>query len=171
MFSPPFCPSPDCLAHRHPEAVPRGFFVREGSYRPKCRPKPVPRFRCKVCRRGFSQQTFRMDYCDNKPYLNAPLLELLSSGKGLRASGRELSLSRRCVQLKARKMARHLRRVNRDLGDRIPVRADLIGGALKSFESGRVARAAAPGLERCGSNTAARADRGSAVAPSVERRA
>ena len=112
MFTPPRCPKSFCPAHRDP---PAGFFTREGSYQPKCRSQPVPRFKCKVCGKGFSRQTFRVDYCDNKPYLNAQLFALLASGLGLRQSARLLRLSRRCTELKARKISRHLGRLNRNL--------------------------------------------------------
>ena len=56
-----------------------------------------------------------MDYRDHKPSLNARLFELLASGLGLRQSSRLLKLSRRCTELKARKIGRHLRRLNTNL--------------------------------------------------------
>ncbi len=105
MFTPPRCPRADCAAHAKP---PHRFFTRKGSYQPLCRASPVPRFRCRVCRRGFSRQTFRVDYCDNKPWLNARLFDLLASGLGLRQSGRLLSLSRSCTDAKFRKLAQQL---------------------------------------------------------------
>ena len=56
-----------------------------------------------------------MDYRDHRPSLNARLFELLASGLGLRQSSRLLKLSRRCTELKARKIGRHLRRLNTNL--------------------------------------------------------
>ncbi len=128
MFVPPHCPDPECPAHLHPETIPGRFYTPNGHYHPKCRPHPVPRYKCRVCRRGFSRQTFRVDYCDNKPHLNAQLFKLLASGMGLRQSGRILPLSRRCTELKARKISAHLGELNRNLTDQMPA------GCVYSFE-------------------------------------
>jgi len=111
-FIPPRCPYPECILHRTPED---GFFCRKGSYRPKCRPHPVPRFRCNGCLRTFSRQSFRMDYRDHRPDLNPRLAALLSSGLGLRQTARLLHLSPRCLELKFRKVARHLHLLHRSL--------------------------------------------------------
>ena len=89
VFCPPRCPNPDCPAHRVEKLGRTDFYDRKGYYHPKCRARPVPRFKCKVCNRGFSRQTFRQDYCDNKPHLNARLFDLLASGLGLRQASRE----------------------------------------------------------------------------------
>jgi transposase-like protein len=112
MFDPPRCPNPCCPYHRSPEP---GFYRRRGSYRPLCRAHPVPRFTCRSCGRAFSRQTFRADYRDHRPDLNARLLRLLASGLGLRQSARLLGLSRRCTELKFRKVATHLRHLNLNL--------------------------------------------------------
>ena len=75
MVQPPRCPNRACPEHHHP--TPR-FYVRTGFYRPRCRSHPVPRFRCRTCERGFSRQTFRVDYRDHRPSLNDPLVRLLA---------------------------------------------------------------------------------------------
>jgi len=125
MFSPPRCPYARCANHRAP--APR-FCTSHGCYRPKCRPQPVPRFRCRGCGRTFSRQTFRMDYRDHRPDLNAPLVRLLASGIGLRQSARILRLSRHCTELKFRKVAMHLRRLNLNL------RGPLLPDAILQFD-------------------------------------
>lgn len=125
MFEPPCCPYPDCHRNTYPQ---REFFVRWGRYKANCRARPVPRFRCKTCRRTFSRQTFRMDYRDHRPDLNARLFLLLASGVGLRQSSRVLRLSFRCTELKFRKIARHLRRLNLNL------RAQLTGAVCFHFD-------------------------------------
>lgn len=112
MFQPPRCPHRSCPRHLDP--VP-GFCRRHGSYRARCRAHPVPRFRCSTCKRTFSRQTFRMDYRDHRPDLNAKLFSLLAAGIGLRQSARMLGLSNRCTELKARKIGRHVRRLNLNL--------------------------------------------------------
>jgi transposase-like protein len=138
VFSPPFCPHRSCSQHATPRP---GFSVRYGRYRAACRASPVQRYRCRTCRRSFSRQTFRVDYRDHRPGLNPKLFLLLASGIGLRQSSRVLGLSRRCTELKFRKIARHLRRLNLSL--RVP-----LGGKrsfhLDEFESYEGARNTRP---------------------------
>jgi transposase-like protein len=112
MFEPPFCPFPACPQHRAP--APR-FFHLHGHYRARCRTNRVQRYRCKTCRRTFSTQTFRADYRDQKPELNASVVELLCSGVGLRQTARLVRLSRRCLELKTRKLSRCARQLDRNL--------------------------------------------------------
>jgi len=73
-----------------------------------------------------------MDYRDHRPDLNVRLFQSLASGLGLRQSSRNLRLSLRCTELKFRKIARHVRRLNLNL------RAPLTGQAsfqLDEFET------------------------------------
>ena len=122
MFKPPFCPNRACAFHLDPGP---DFYTSFGSYKPKCRSHPVPRFRCKGCLRTFSRQTFRTDYYDHKPHLDAKLFGYLSSGLGLRESSRKMHLSRHCTVLKARKIGRHLSQLNLDLQGKWPAWARL----------------------------------------------
>jgi transposase-like protein len=137
MFEPPFCPHRSCRAHAAPG--PR-FFLRHGTFRPRCRAHLVPRFRCRSCRRTFSRQTFRADYRDHRPDLNAPLLRSLARGSGLREAGRQLGLSLRCTELKARKIGRHLRRLNLNLRGQLPPGSRLVFDELETYETRRNTR-------------------------------
>ena len=120
MFQPQFCPYSNCSAHHKPTPE---HFARHGFYKPKCRHTPVPRFRCRTCNRTYSRQSFRMDFRDHKPHQNVPLVKLLMSGVGLRQSARILSMSRRCVALKARKICDHAAYLNQNL--RRPFRCEV----------------------------------------------
>ena len=137
MFHPPRCPYRRCSQHRSPVGT---FYQRHGSYQPKCRRRPVPRFRCRTCRRTFSRQTFRADYRDHRPDLNVRLFELLTSGVGLRQTSRKLGLSLRCTELKFRKIARHLRRLNLNLQGPLPAEAILQFDELETYEGRRNTR-------------------------------
>ena len=137
MFTPPRCPYPPCRAHSSPTP---GFFVRNGFYRAKCRPHPVPRFACNECGRGFSRQTFRMDYRDHKPHLNPQLFLLLASGIGLRQSSRVMHLSLRCTELKFRKLATHFGHLNLNLRAPLPEGASFQLDELETFEGRRNTR-------------------------------
>ena len=137
MFQPPRCPNTRCPRHLCPH---RGFFIRRGSYHPKCRPRPVPRFKCRTCRRGFSRQTFRADYRDHRPDLNVPLLLSIASGLGLRQSARNLGLTLRCTELKFRKIALHLRDLNANVRASLPSGSRLQFDELETYEGRRNTR-------------------------------
>jgi transposase-like protein len=139
MFVPPRCPNRRCTNHLKPDSGAH-WFAHHGHYKPLCRPHPVPRFRCLGCRRTFSRQTFRMDRYDHRPDLNARLFQLLASGVGLRQSSRLLGLSRRCLELKFRKIARHLRRLHLNLQGPLPVGSILQLDELETFEGMRTMR-------------------------------
>ena len=125
MFEPPFCPNRACPRFRDPAGR---FYVRRGTYRAKCRPQPVPRFRCKTCDRWFSRQTFRADYRDHKPGVNLAVLTHLCSGVGFRQTARMVGLTRRNLVHKARKLARVGVAADRNLQVRERRRALLRGG-------------------------------------------
>ena len=139
MFNPPRCPYRHCANH-HPSDQGDRWYIRRGSYKALCRPHPIPRFRCLGCQRSFSRQTFRMDYRDHRPDLNARLVELLASGVGLRQSSRLLALSLRCLELKARKLGRHLRRLHLNLQGPLPAGSVLQLDELETFEGMRTLR-------------------------------
>ncbi len=137
MFKPLRCPRSTCPAHKIERYPDEKFFIRKGYYRPKCRAHPVPRFKCKKCSLGFSRQTFRQDYRDHKPHLNARLLELLAHGLGLRQSAMILKMSRRCTEMKARKLSKHLRDLNRNMLDQFPEGCSLQMDEMETFENER----------------------------------
>lgn len=137
MFRPPFCPHPHCANHQDP---PDNFWKPHGSYRAQCRACPIPRFKCRACRRTFSRQTFRYDYRDKRPSLNVPLLDCISKGVGIRMSSRRLGLSLRCTELKLRKMARHLRQLNLNLRRPLEGHIELQFDEIETFEGSRSLR-------------------------------
>ena len=134
MFQPPRCPYIRCRAHKRPR--PR-FYHRKGFYHPKCRPHPIPRFLCKSCHRSFSRQTFRSDYKDHLPHLNARLYELLCSGMGLRQSARLLGMSLEGLQHKFRKIARHLWLLHDNLMGSFPDGVEFQLDEMETFEGRR----------------------------------
>jgi len=137
MFQPPRCPNRRCKQHNAPT---RGFFVRKGYYRPRCRSRPVPRFQCRSCGKGFSRQTFRASYRDHRPDLNTRVFLSLSTGIGLRQTARNVGLSRSCTELKFRKIGRHLRRLNLNLIGKLPKGSILSLDEAETFEGRRNTR-------------------------------
>lgn len=130
-FQPPRCPNRQCHAHRHPTTR---FYRRVGSYRPRCRTTSIPRFECRTCGKGFSYQTFRMDYRDRRPHDNLNLFADLVSGEGLRQVARKHGLDCNSAQMKFRKIARHLRILNRSLLHELPPNQQYCLDEAESFE-------------------------------------
>jgi hypothetical protein len=81
-----------------------------------------------------------MDYRDHRPSLNAPLFISIASGVGLRQSARNLGLSLGCTELKFRKIARHLRRLNLSLRTQLPEEGSLHFDEFESYEGQRNTR-------------------------------
>lgn len=134
-FIPPRCPRRDCAAHRDPVGR---WFVRQGSYQPKCRRTPIPRFRCRICRRGFSRQTFRYDYRDHAPGCNVPLLRLLTSGVGLRQSARLLEIDIHAVQRKLKKLAAVCAGLHDNLSPRLAAGRTFLLDEEETFEQASI---------------------------------
>ncbi|HEX6810274.1 MAG TPA: hypothetical protein VF384_01510 [Planctomycetota bacterium] len=135
QFVPPRCPNVSCQKHKEP--TPR-FFIRRGYYWPSCRPRPVQRYLCKGCKRGFSRQTFRHDYRDQRPECNAQFWTLLVSGIGLRQLGRVLQLNIRSVLKKKRKMARTCALLHDNLSPCLPPGRTYLLDEEETFESASI---------------------------------
>ena len=117
------------------------FFQRNGSFHTLCRAAPIPRFRCKVCGKRFSRQTFRIDYRDKRPQLNRRIAERLSSGTGLRRIALALGVSRTTVERKFHKLGAHLRLLHEHtVGDFGAGAVALVLDELETFETCRRTR-------------------------------
>jgi transposase-like protein len=134
-FEPPRCPNQRCEQHTRPTPQ---FYRRCGFYWPRCRPEGVPRFRCRSCKRGFSRQTFRHDWRDRRPECNEPLFKLLTSGVGLRQSGRYLDLDIHSVQDKQRKMARTCHLLHDNLSHVLPAERTYLLDEEETYETASI---------------------------------
>ena len=134
MFQPPCCPYPDCRFHLAPRPA---FCIRDGRYFPLCRNHHVQRFRCRGCDRSFSRQTFRADYRQKKPSINASFLRLMVSCVGQRQTAQVLQVARRTVEHRFRWLGRHAEAFHRN---RL-AESSLVGpfqlDEFESFESNR----------------------------------
>ena len=135
MFEPPRCPYSVCPRHRAPGP---DFFVRHGHYTARVHTFPVPRFRCRTCRRTFSRQTFRLSYRDKKPHLNADVAHELASGRWFRKLARDVKMTRNNLEAKARKIFRHARFLNQNLLRRGPLAKAGLGPTNPSGEPLRI---------------------------------
>ena len=137
-FRPPYCPHPDCSAHR-PGA--RFRWRRHGTYRRRCDGRVVPRFLCLECGRSCSSQTFRVDYRLRLPRLHLAVFDLLASKVTLRQASRVLGIQRRTIEHRLELLGRHCRDLHRAALARIAARGGLHGtfvlDELETFEHDR----------------------------------
>ena len=102
-FRPPFCPWPECRAHR---ASGRGFH-RFGSYRTTASPRRIPRFCCLDCRRTCSRQTFATTYYLKRPDLLVAVASGLAACSGHRQIARSAHCAKTTVSRQADRLGRH----------------------------------------------------------------
>ena len=105
-FIPAHCPWPPCGAHSPTDARPF-VFHRHGYYRREFDSRLVPRFRCRSCRRTFSQQTFAFSYYLKRPDFSAPIAAGLNAGSAHRQLGRSLRCAHATVTRRASRLGRH----------------------------------------------------------------
>lgn len=103
MFSPPFCPYEGCSNHLNPAE--RNWYYRKGYYSTKAF-GPVARYRCRACGKGFSRQTFRLDYYVKRPLDYRELAFAINSGSGLRALARKLGVGHHSIINRIGRLAR-----------------------------------------------------------------
>ncbi len=62
MFTPPFCPNPECYYHSYQkEKHKKKWYSKDGFYR-SCLFGKIQRYKCNYCKIRFSEQTFSIDY-------------------------------------------------------------------------------------------------------------
>lgn len=111
MSTPLFCPNKHCPCHIDPDAPESkalrriDWFKRSGTYMTKVRGE-VQRYACKRCGRGFSEQTFSLDYYVKRLINYGKLADLLESSASVRACARNLRCSCGSVTNRTSRLAR-----------------------------------------------------------------
>ena len=100
---PPFCPYHDCPSH----AGSPFRYRRRGFFRRFCDQRTVQRFQCLACKRGFSEQTLRLDWRLKRPDLLVPIFKDRVSKVTHRQSARNLACSRSTEERHFRRLAAH----------------------------------------------------------------
>src|SRR5262245_2993294 len=129
--APPFCPNPGCRFH----ATPIGWrVVRDGFYDRRTAPARIQRYRCRHCRRRFSEQTFRTTYWLRRPQLLGAVLSGLVSCACLRQLARALEASPQTVLLHANRLGRHCLLFHEQHRPKGPLVEPLALDGFQSFE-------------------------------------
>lgn len=104
FFRPRFCPWSDCPEHTR--RIPGYRYRGHGRYATRRRPA-VPRFRCSVCRRTFSRQSFAVSYYLKRPELLVPVAAGLQAGSAHRQLARTLGCAPSTVTRLSARLGRH----------------------------------------------------------------
>lgn len=83
-FEPPHCPNPRCKCHLSPQDHNGPWYINFGHYSNK-QEKTIARYKCKVCKKSFSERTFDIRYYDHKKYAYKKLFYLRNLGMSLRS--------------------------------------------------------------------------------------
>ena len=103
-FQPPFCPWPECPEHQRNSP---GYRFRRHGFFSTSRRRRIPRFRCLLCRRTFSRQTFSVSYYRKRPELLRPVAAGIVAGSALRQIARSLDCGHNTVARIAAHLGRH----------------------------------------------------------------
>lgn len=130
ISTPPFCPNPDCDAHH---VAPDGrWWITNGWYRTKLSGE-VRRFRCTHCGRGFSEQTFHIDFFAKRRVDYGKLIAELTSCCGIRALGRIHGVDHKTVLNKVMRFARQAMAAEATISDNLLLGEDLVVDGFQSF--------------------------------------
>jgi transposase-like protein len=129
--APPFCPNPACAAHHGPAGW---RFVRAGFHARQQVPHRVQRYRCCLCRRHFSDQTFRTSYWLKRADLLAPVFCGLVAGSGFRQLARSFEVAPHTIASHSARLGRHCLLFHQQHRPRDPAREPLVLDSFQSFE-------------------------------------
>ena len=105
MHHPPFCPNPVCACHQQSCSA-QLWYLRRGSYSTRTF-GTVPRFQCKVCGKGFSAQTFSLDYWVKRRLSYPRILQEITGCSSTRHISRLLSASCDSIQNRVARLCRN----------------------------------------------------------------
>jgi transposase-like protein len=130
--TPPFCPNPHCEFH-HPN--PKTWqYVRDGAYRRTKPPYTVLRYRCRHCKRCFSDQTFTTTYWQKRPELLDLIQRHAVAGSANRQIARILRCSPATVDNHLARLGRHCLLFHRHMMRKASPFVDIAFDGLVTFE-------------------------------------
>jgi len=137
-YQPAFCPHPSCPRHA---PAPDFRCQRKGTFLRRADGRRIQRFRCRACGRGFSAQSFRLDYRQRKPQINVAVLRFLVSKVTHRQTARMLEIDRKTVHRRLRLWGPALRELHEGFLERAVQNGGLFGSfsldEMETYEQNR----------------------------------
>ena len=138
MARPLFCPNKSCSCHIDPDTPEStslrkmDWFKRSGTYFTKVRGE-VQRYTCKRCGRGFSDQTFSLDYYVKRIINYNRLADSLESCASVRACARTLGCSCDSVTNRTSRFARQCISLHSRFLSTVEQQEDMAADGFESF--------------------------------------
>jgi transposase-like protein len=130
MKEPEFCPNPKCSCHLKP--VKRDWFFYNGRYSTSIK-KNIQRYRCRCCRKGFSDQSFSINIGVKKIISYESLKEQLKTASGIRDMARFFKVSPATVSNRCTRLSRQVLAANAALRAGLSLTEDLAADGFESF--------------------------------------
>lgn len=131
MKQPPFCPNQDCVLHRTDLQL-NDWYIYKGTYSTQSNPR-IQRFKCRICGKGFSWQTFHIDYYAKRRVDYFSLVHYLSEGLSMRAIQRISGLNRNTIQNRIDRVSRYCISKTVEIVRNLKVKEDLAADGFESF--------------------------------------
>ena len=125
-----FCPNPECKMHHNPKD--NDWYHKNGTHKTKAFGR-VQDYICNICGRGFSEQTFSIDYYAKKKVDYQMIKYSINSGSGIRQIARELGVSTETVQNRTMRLAKNGAAINDYLLEKHQIKEDLAADGFESF--------------------------------------
>jgi len=131
MLTPPFCPNDQCEYHHRPPET-GDWYRKKGSYHTQVSGEVI-RFVCLNCRRGFSEQTFRLDYYVKRKLDYQLIFDSINNCAGVRKVARKLQISHQAISNRLGRMARQAMALQAQLSEQLRLREDLVTDGFESY--------------------------------------
>lgn len=128
-----FCTNRECPNNRLKEDG-KGWYTSWGSYKTLVR-GTIRRYRCRICGKTFSDQTFSLDYAVKKTVDYRMLEDNLKTGSGIRDMGRVLGVSTTTILNRLERLSRQALGVMSELYPFLPGEKEYAADGFESFVS------------------------------------
>jgi hypothetical protein len=130
---PSFCPNPRCTHHFDAQDDYHSHWKHAGSYLTLV-VGPVPRYRCLACGKGFSDQTFSIEYYTKRRFDLMEIHRATSQGESLSSIGRHLGCSVESVQNRLDRLSRNALAMHGQLLSGLKLCEHLVADGFESFD-------------------------------------
>lgn len=128
----PHCPNPACAFFYHNDPADTSWRCDHGCYSTRAFGE-VPRYRCRGCRRTFSEQTFKLDYYVKHPVDYIPLIKALVSTSGQANMSRFTGLRYELIQNRFGRLARFFLALHACVRSALSVQEQFVLDGFESF--------------------------------------
>lgn len=112
-----------------------GTAVRKGTFKRRTGARRlIQRYRCKACRRSFSEQTGTLTYRERKPHLDQKIFLWLNAGVSQRRIARNLNTTPKTVARKLVRLGRHAAIDQDRLVEALPPVREIVFDEMETFE-------------------------------------